>query len=344
MPPCRDVAAEMIDQIHAHAAQIRRPLSGDIWPLLSRKGRLPLARPGIFSPNRHCRLIRAADGWIAVNLAREDDRALLPAWLHEEVPQDLWRQIVRRVRGVAAADWLERASLLGLPVAIVGETRANDVDPLLIRMASGGGDDGRPMRVVDLSCLWAGPLCGAILAMTGASVVKIEDTNRPDMARVSTPSLYEGLNRAKLQRTLDFRMASCRRQLMELIVAADILITNARPRAFVALGLVPELIFDANPQLTWVAVTGYGWKGPGSQRVAFGDDAAAAGGLVRWCRCTDGGSAPQFMGDALADPLTGLAAAMGALRTFGRGGGGIVDAALARTAAGSVTRQLEIGA
>jgi crotonobetainyl-CoA:carnitine CoA-transferase CaiB-like acyl-CoA transferase len=65
--------------------------------------------------------------------------------------------------------------------------------------------------------------------------------------------------------------------------------------------------------------------------VAFGDDAAAAGGLVRWTAAGE----PEFLGDALADPLTGLAAAAGALQALAEGGGVIVDAALARTAAGA---------
>jgi crotonobetainyl-CoA:carnitine CoA-transferase CaiB-like acyl-CoA transferase len=64
--------------------------------------------------------------------------------------------------------------------------------------------------------------------------------------------------------------------------------------------------------------------------VGFGDDTAAAGGLVRW---TSGG--PRFLGDALADPVTGLAAAVGTLRALEQGGGLLVDVALARSAAGT---------
>jgi crotonobetainyl-CoA:carnitine CoA-transferase CaiB-like acyl-CoA transferase len=65
--------------------------------------------------------------------------------------------------------------------------------------------------------------------------------------------------------------------------------------------------------------------------VAFGDAAAAAGGLVRW---TAGGE-PHFLGDALSDPVTGLAAAAGAFKAVLAGGGQLVDAALAGCAAGA---------
>jgi hypothetical protein len=44
---------------------------------------------------------------------------------------------------------------------------------------------------------------------------------------------------------------------------------------------------------------------------------------------------PTFVGDALADPLTGLAAAEGGLRALLAGGGVLVDAAMARCAAGA---------
>ena len=66
----------------------------------------------------------------------------------------------------------------------------------------------------------------------------------------------------------------------------------------------------------WVSITGYGRAGVSADRVAFGDDAGAAGGLVVWR-----GGEPLFCGDAIADPLTGLAAAdacLGALQTGGR--------------------------
>ena len=39
------------------------------------------ARNGATSAGGSCELLRCSDGWIAVNLARADDVALLPAWL-----------------------------------------------------------------------------------------------------------------------------------------------------------------------------------------------------------------------------------------------------------------------
>jgi hypothetical protein len=62
--------------------------------------------------------------------------------------------------------------------------------------------------------------------------------------------------------------------------------------------------------------------------VAFGDDAAVAGGLVRY----DDGR-PSFCGDAIADPLAGLEAAREVLNVLADGGGVIVEVAMAAVAA-----------
>jgi crotonobetainyl-CoA:carnitine CoA-transferase CaiB-like acyl-CoA transferase len=161
----------------------------------------------------------------------------------------------------------------------------------------------------------------------------VESPRRPDPVRTATPGLHARLNGGKKDLSVDFADPGAVAGLRDRIVAADVLITSARPRAFEPLGLDPEQLFAANPGLVWVAISGYGWLGADADRVAFGDDAAAAGGLVRW---TAQGQ-PRFLGDALADPVTGLAAAAGALAALEEGGGILVDAALARCAAGAAT-------
>jgi crotonobetainyl-CoA:carnitine CoA-transferase CaiB-like acyl-CoA transferase len=68
-------------------------------------------------------------------------------------------------------------------------------------------------------------------------------------------------------------------------------------------------------------------------RVALGDDAAAAGGLVGWA---DGG--PVFLADAVADPLTGLVCAHAILDAVTSGGRWLLDVALARVASAVAPR------
>jgi CoA-transferase family III len=286
-------------------------------PVALLKRDLDLQLPTNWSPNRHCQLVKTADGWIAVNLAREDDREAIPAWLECELGSDTWDAVQKKVRKRANADLIERAALLGLPVAAVGEAATPIPSPL------------RPAHfasktVVDLSALWAGPLCGGLLAEAGMAVIKIEDPARPDPTGLATPEHDRRLNgrKRRLSMTLDDP------QLLEIIASARVLITSARPHALARLGLTEEALFDLNPALIWVAITAHGFYGEGAIRVGFGDDCAAAGGLVRWEN-----GAPHFLGDALADPLTGLRAARLALDAVAEGRAGLIDVALAPTAA-----------
>jgi crotonobetainyl-CoA:carnitine CoA-transferase CaiB-like acyl-CoA transferase len=78
----------------------------------------------------------------------------------------------------------------------------------------------------------------------------------------------------------------------------------------------------------WLRITGHGVAGDRANWVAFGDDAAVAGGLVG--RSAAG---PVFCADAVADPLTGLHAALAVVEALSRGGGDLVDVAMAAVAA-----------
>jgi hypothetical protein len=318
------------DEIAEGSAAIGRRVDVAALRITDRAGELALAEPGLVSPNGACRLVRAADGWIAVNLAREEDGELVPAWLGCDIGGEPWDLIATQAPAHRCADLIEGATLLGLPVGRVGELSGDRLEASTIALGEPAAPRA-PLRVVDLSALWAGPLCGAVLAAAGAAVTKVESLRRPDPTRTSTPGFFQRLNGAKAELALDLASPDGQAQLRALIAEAGVLITSVRPRGLASLGLSTQAVFAANPGLTWVAVTGYGWPDPAGRRVAFGDDAAAAGGLVRW---TAEGE-PRFLGDALSDPVTGLAAASGALRAVAAGGGVMVDAALARCAAGA---------
>jgi hypothetical protein len=324
----------VVDALAAEVAEAARAATGrrvavrtDV--LTERAALLGLPEPGAISANGSCRMIQARDGWLAVNLPRESDLEAVPAWLGAAPDAEPWAAIADAARTRAADALATDAQRLGLPVARVGAVKGKSLHAARIRMAAGGPPLGRPARVLDLSSLWAGPLCAGLLAQAGCEVSKIEAAQRPDTLAQSSPAFFARLNGDKACRSLDFADATDLHALQAEAARADVLVTGARPRAFGPLGLDPEALFAANPGLVWVAVTGYGWNGRWRERVAFGDDAAAAGGLVR--RTSEG---PRFQGDALADPFTGLAAAAGAFHALAQGGGVIVDAAMAKIAAG----------
>lgn len=311
------------DQCVAIASAARKlggTVSLDPREVLSRD--IPLGPPGPVSPNGSCHLFRSASDWVALNLARADDRDAIPALLEEEVPIENLMAIGKAIASRSAACLRERAILLHLPFAVVGEA-----SPQLPRIAQGRPASGQRslegIRVLDMSALWAGPLCGAILALAGAQVRKFESPSRPDSVALASPKHAAYLNGQK-----ELVRGSIPDSLWPLIDQADILITSARPIALERLGLSPEALFPRKPDLLWVAVTAHGWQGDSAIRVGFGDDCGAAGGLLEWQD-----RQPHFLGDALADPLTGLAAAHAALLAIHEGQSGLLDCALAPTAA-----------
>ena len=299
---------------------------------------------GRISAGGSCRLLRSVDGWCAVNLPREDDLELLPAWLgvvaDDGVP---WSSVADAISRRSSVDLVASGQELGLAVSMVpgGDDQqliergtTNAARPWIIRRVGERSVrralDG--LTVVDLSSLWAGPSCSMILANAGASVIKVESTTRPDGARAGDPQFFDWLNSTKEFRSVPFTTGAGVDELRAILGSADVVIEGSRPRAFDRLGIVPADFVAARPGMVWSSITAYGRCGPWSDRVGFGDDAAVAGGLID--RDSDG--VPMFVGDAIADPLTGLAAAALIVGAVVGGGGMTIDISLreiARSAA-----------
>jgi hypothetical protein len=283
-------------------------------------------RAGDIAPGGSCRLLRARDGWLAVNLARATDWELVPAWL-EAGSLAQWSQIADAVRGCAVSACVERGRLLGLPVAALesGGGPAPWFREHVSRDAPPAARERLPV-VVDLSALWAGPLCTHLLQLMGARVIKVESLTRPDGMRAAAHGFYDLLNAGKESVALDFEDDAALEQLRRLISGADIVIEASRPRALRQLGIRAEEILAEQPQLTWIAISGYGRSGPAAEWVAFGDDGAVAGGLSQvMLECT---GRVMFCGDAIADPLTGMHAALAAWASYRQGGGRLLALAM----------------
>ena len=330
-----DAVAWLGESCGAAAAAAGGTVTCDPFEVVTRRARLlGFEANGPVSCGGATRLVAAADGWIALGLARVDDLELLPAWLGETVPlDDPWGAVAAAGARRSTADLLDGGILLGLPISVVGELQWTS-GPLVpaervlappTRPAPGSLSG---LRVADCSSLWAGPQCARLLQLAGAEVVKVESAHRRDGARSGSRTFYESLHSQQPERSFDFRTAAGREDLRAFLAGADVVIEGSRPRAFDQLGLDRLELLTAGRVRVWVSVTAYGRSGAASHRVGFGDDAAAAGGLVAW-----DGSGPCFVGDAIADPLTGLAAARATFLALAAGGSWLLDASLARTAA-----------
>jgi hypothetical protein len=228
-----------------------------------------------------------------------------------------------RLRATANGATSTRTLVLPRPAAGGDAPSGTAVPFTLQRLGAARADDRWPARlvVVDLSAMWAGPLCARLLGLAGMRVIKVESVRRPDGARAGDPRFFDWLHGGHASVGLDLATSGGRAALAQLVAAADVVIESSRPRALAQLGIDVEAAVGARPGITWVSITGHGREGAAGRRVAFGDDAAVAAGLV----AHDDQDRPVFCGDAIADPITGLSAAVGALSSVAAGGGHLVD-------------------
>ena len=334
---------KVVGEIAERTAVDGRRVDLDLPVVVSgRAAALGLSRRGRVSANGSCRLLPAGGRWVACNLARPDDIALLPAVLGRAAGPgaDPWQDLGRALASAPPREvdaLVDRARLLGLPIAPLAPARASGTvapwDPAVTWAWRRIGDRREPAplagcTVVDLSSLWAGPMVALVLARAGARVVKVESTGRPDGARLGPAAWYAWLHAGVEEIGLDFTDPAGRDELRRLLGRADVVIEASRPRALEQLGAGPSRI-GLRAGAVWLSITGHGREGPAAAWTGFGDDAAVAGGLVAW----DGGG-PVFCGDAVADPATGMIGALAVLRARRAGGGVLIDLALSRVAAG----------
>ncbi|MCP3983896.1 MAG: CoA transferase [bacterium] len=287
-----------------------------------------LGRRGRISPGGSARLLPAVDGWLVANLPRDEDLRSLPAWLgiQPTTGTDVWGAVAAGIAARPLEELIERAHLLGIAVDAVRPAGLSSEAPWLRvaeRGPSGPPCNSRPL-VVDLSSLWAGPLCADLLRRCGATVWKVESIRRPDGARAGPPAFFDLLNAGKASVALDLGDASGRAALRKLVDAADVVIEASRPRALEQLGIDAAAWVRKQSGRIWLSLTAYGLGESARDRVGFGDDVAAAAGLA-WSMT--GG--PLFVADAPADPLTAVHAAVAVLAARRRGESCRLDVSLA---------------
>src|SRR5262249_13661115 len=136
---------------------IGRPVPGLCGGMLlaERAAIAGFGRNGTTSAGGSCRLLPVRHGWIALNLARPDDWALLPAWLEDEIGAN-WPEITAAVEMRNADSLVARGRLLGLAIAKMGEVA--ECAPWRITHVSTSTSQRRATPLVlDLTGLWAGP-------------------------------------------------------------------------------------------------------------------------------------------------------------------------------------------
>ena len=265
------------------------------------------------------RLLPTRDGgWFALTIIRDEDRELLPALLLDDAID------VRDADAIAAAvarhecaDLVGRGRLLGLPVASADEAPASRSVEVLTRGSRRHRPPGRQPLVVDLSAIWAGPLIGHLLWLAGAQVVKVESRSRPDLIRRDDPATFDLINQGKASVLIDFADDAQKAALIALIRRADFVIESSRVRALKHLGIHAEALVREVPGLVWLSVTGHGARGEPANWTGIGNDCGVAAGLSRALAYACGRIG--YVGDAIADPLTGIVGALEGWQAYARG-------------------------
>ncbi|HZQ38603.1 MAG TPA: CoA transferase [Dehalococcoidia bacterium] len=193
------------------------------------------------------------------------------------------------------------------------------ITPRSQRIGEGAGEGARPLRgvrVLDISAIWAGPLAARLLAELGATVTKLERTDR----RAGTFStgaawdrnFYAMLNdRNKQPFTWDLTAPADRAAFLELVGEADVLIENFVPGSLDRAGLSRAALHAANPRLVTVSLPAQGLSGPDASAVGYGSTIEQAAGLG-WLY-TDAAGEPHRSGVNFSDPIAGLYGAIGAV-------------------------------
>ena len=291
---------------------------------------LGLSRNGATSAGGAARLLRTADGWLVLNLPRASDLELVPALTEAAGAADPWAAVEVWAASTPTAAAVERCVLLGLAAGAVTESgQRRPARPWSLRRvpATAGPVLDRPRTVVNLGALWAAPLCAQLLRRCGMTVTDVESTGRPD---VTPAEFYRVLHEGHRRVRVDFSSAAGRSKLAGIIADADVVIEASRPRALQSLGVTAETVLGDGRRRVWLRITGHGRE---TNRIAFGDDAAATAGLLGWDP-----AGPVFAGDAIADPLTGILGALAVSGCAGSPDSWIVDLAMSDVCRYAVSR------
>jgi crotonobetainyl-CoA:carnitine CoA-transferase CaiB-like acyl-CoA transferase len=159
------------------------------------------------------------------------------------------------------------ASLPPLRIERIGDAPPTPLPPLATRPLEG-------LRVLDLTRVIAGPVCGRTLAAHGADVLHISAAHLP-----SFDDLVVDTGRGKRTASLDLRSAAGRATLRQLASTADVFLQGYRPGAIAGHGFAPAELAALRPGIVCTALSAYGEVGPWGGRRGFDSLVQTASGF-----------------------------------------------------------------
>jgi hypothetical protein len=186
------------------------------------------------------------------------------------------------------------------------------------------------VRVLDLTRVIAGPVCGRTLAAHGADVMLVTAAHLPQMGPLVIDS-----GRGKFSTFIDLRDAAGRATLGGLLRAADIFVQGYRPDAIAHTGFSPEQAAQLRPGIVYVSLCAYGHAGPWANRRGFDSLVQNANGMNHAEAEAAGSTQPKPLPCQALDHGAGYLMAFGAMTALARrvteGGSWHVRVSLAQT-------------
>jgi crotonobetainyl-CoA:carnitine CoA-transferase CaiB-like acyl-CoA transferase len=168
------------------------------------------------------------------------------------------------------------------------------------------------VKVLDLTRIIAGPVCGRTLAAHGADVLLVTAPHLPAML-----PLVIDTGRGKLSTAIDLRERIGEQTLAKLLRDADVFVQGYRPGAIAAHGFSPQDAARLRPGIVYASLCAYGHEGPWAQRRGFDSLVQTASGLNIAEAEAFGSQRPKELPAQELDHATGYLlafAAMAALR------------------------------
>lgn len=268
---------------------------------------------------------------LGAEYARESVEAKLRAWRGEEFETAAAEAGLVSTMTRSPEEWAAHGqgkALARLPLFEI--IRIGDAPPR--PWPANGSRPLSGIRVLDLTRVIAGPVCGRTLAAHGADVLLVTSPKLP-----SFQGLVMDTGRGKLSTHVDLDEPSGKRTLESLIAGADIFVQGYRPGAIAGKGFAPERIAELAPGIVCVSLSAYGHEGPWSGRRGFDSLVQNANGLNHAEGLAAGRDGPKELPCQALDHGSGYLLAAGAMLALERqrrlGGSWLVRVSLAQTGA-----------
>ena len=187
------------------------------------------------------------------------------------------------------------------------------------------------VRVIELAGLGALPYGSLRLADMGAEVIRVERVADVPDESDRTPKPYSSWDRGRRSIAVDLKQPAGVEAVLRLAATADVFLEAFRPGVVERLGVGPDEVLAAKPDIVYGRLTGWGQTGRLSSTAGHSLNYEAITGVIDAIGPRDGGPVPllQVLGDFAGGGLTmafGVVCALWEARNSGQGQ--VIDVAM----------------